>query len=72
MLHRRYRGGEGQHHGKKFRKQMACGVYAGLAILNPSARTESTTEIFILMLVVDEQGLHKRMYEARYAVLATP
>ncbi|KAF8270014.1 Prephenate dehydrogenase [Lactarius quietus] len=49
-------------------------VYAGLAILNPSARTQikqyaqSTTDIFKLMLAVDEHGLRKRMYEARDAV----
>ncbi|KAI0299406.1 prephenate dehydrogenase [Multifurca ochricompacta] len=49
-------------------------VYAGLAILNPSARTQikqyaqSTTDIFKLMLAADEKGLRKRMYEARDAV----
>ncbi|KAI9464006.1 prephenate dehydrogenase [Lactarius psammicola] len=49
-------------------------VYAGLAILNPSARTQikqyaqSTTDIFKLMLAADERGLRKRMYEARDAV----
>ncbi len=49
-------------------------VYAGLAILNPSARTQieqyaqSTTDIFKLMLAADEHGLRKRMYEARDAV----
>ena len=49
-------------------------VYAGLAILNPSARTQikqyaqSTTDIFKLMLAADENGLRKRMYEARDAV----
>ncbi|KAI0093716.1 Prephenate dehydrogenase [Irpex rosettiformis] len=46
-------------------------VYAGLAILNPSARDQidqfarSTTEIFKLMLSADEEGLRKRIYEAR-------
>ncbi|KAL4244874.1 Prephenate dehydrogenase [NADP(+)] [Abortiporus biennis] len=46
-------------------------VYAGLAILNPSARVQidqyarSTTELFKLMLATDEQGLKKRIYEAR-------
>jgi prephenate dehydrogenase (NADP+) len=49
-------------------------VYAGLAILNPSARTQikqyaqSTTDIFKLMLAADERGLRKRLYEAREAV----
>ncbi|KAH9988116.1 putative TYR1-prephenate dehydrogenase [Russula compacta] len=49
-------------------------VYAGLAILNPSARkqikqyAQSTTDIFKLMLAADEKGLRKRMYEARDAV----
>src|SRR6266702_1524143 len=49
-------------------------VYAGLAILNPSASTQikqyaqSTTDIFKLMLAADEHGLRKRMYEARDAV----
>jgi prephenate dehydrogenase (NADP+) len=49
-------------------------VYAGLAILNPSARTQikqyaqSTTDIFKLMLAADEAGLRKRLYEARDAV----
>ncbi|KAH9049198.1 prephenate dehydrogenase [Lactarius deliciosus] len=49
-------------------------VYAGLAILNPSARmqikqyAQSTTDIFKLMLAADEHGLRKRMYEARDAV----
>jgi prephenate dehydrogenase (NADP+) len=53
-------------------------VYAGLAILNPSARTQikqyaqSTTDIFKLMLAADQQGLRKRMYEARYAVFGDP
>jgi prephenate dehydrogenase (NADP+) len=46
-------------------------VYAGLAILNPAARTlidqyaRSATEIFKLMLNADEQALRARMYEAR-------
>lgn len=46
-------------------------VYAGLAILNPSARVQidqfarSTTEIFKLMLSADADGLRKRIYEAR-------
>ena len=31
-------------------------------------QTQSTTEIFILMLAADEKRLPKRMYEARYAV----
>jgi len=49
-------------------------VYAGLAILNPSAKTQikqyaqSTTDIFKLMLATDEEGLRKRMYDARDAV----
>ncbi|CAL1705426.1 unnamed protein product [Somion occarium] len=46
-------------------------VYAGLAMLNPSARIQidqyarSTTEIFKLMLAGDDVGLTKRIYEAR-------
>lgn len=49
-------------------------VYAGLAILNPSARVQikqfaqSTTDIFKLMLAADEEGLRARMYEARRRV----
>jgi prephenate dehydrogenase (NADP+) len=49
-------------------------VYAGLAVLNPSAKTQikqyaqSTTDIFKLMLAADEEGLRKRMYDARDAV----
>ncbi|KAI0039117.1 prephenate dehydrogenase [Auriscalpium vulgare] len=49
-------------------------VYAGLAILNPSAKiqikqyAQSTTDIFKLMLAADEKGLIARMYEARNAV----
>ena len=49
-------------------------VYAGLAILNPSAKkqirqyAQSTTDIFKLMLAVDEKGLRKRLYDARDAV----
>jgi prephenate dehydrogenase (NADP+) len=49
-------------------------VYAGVAILNPSARTQikqyaqSTTDIFKLMLAADEEGLRKRLYDARDAV----
>ncbi|KAI9513478.1 prephenate dehydrogenase [Russula earlei] len=49
-------------------------VYAGLAILNPWARTQikqyaqSTTDIFKLMLAADENGLRKRIYEAKKAV----
>jgi len=49
-------------------------VYAGLAILNPSAKTQikqyaqSTTDIFKLMLAADERGLHRRLYDARDAV----
>ncbi|PCH37938.1 prephenate dehydrogenase [Wolfiporia cocos MD-104 SS10] len=46
-------------------------VYAGLAILNPSARVQidqyarSTTELYKLMLAADEPGLRARMYAAR-------
>ncbi|KAI0345057.1 Prephenate dehydrogenase [Trametopsis cervina] len=46
-------------------------VYAGLAILNPSARSQidqfarSATEIFKLMLSADEDGLRRRIYEDR-------
>lgn len=49
-------------------------VYAGLAILNPSARIQidqfarSATEIFKLMLSADAEGLRKRIYDARNAV----
>ena len=49
-------------------------VYAGLAILNPSARVQidqyarSTTEIFKMMLSADDAGLRRRIYEARDAV----
>lgn len=46
-------------------------VYAGLAILNPSARIQidqyakSATELFKLMLAGDREGLRKRMHCAR-------
>ncbi|EKM55239.1 uncharacterized protein PHACADRAFT_255707 [Phanerochaete carnosa HHB-10118-sp] len=49
-------------------------VYAGLAILNPSATIQidqyarSTTEIFKLMLAADDVGLRKRLYDARDTV----
>lgn len=49
-------------------------VYAGLAILNPAARTlisqyaRSATEIFKLMLNADGQTLTERMYSAREKV----
>ncbi|OCH93825.1 Prephenate dehydrogenase [Obba rivulosa] len=49
-------------------------VYAGLAILNPSARmqidqyAQSATEIFKLMLAGDAAGLRARIYAARDAV----
>ncbi|GBE81844.1 Prephenate dehydrogenase [Sparassis latifolia] len=49
-------------------------VYAGLAILNPSARVQidqyarSTTEIFKLMLARDAEGLRARIYDARTRV----
>ena len=49
-------------------------VYAGLAILNPSARGQidqyarSTTEIFKLMLASDAAGLRARIYDARAKV----
>lgn len=52
-------------------------VYAGLAILNPSARiqikqfAQSTTDIFKLMLAVDEKGLRERMYDARRKVFGS-
>lgn len=52
-------------------------VYAGLAILNPSARIQidqyarSTTEIYKLMLAGDEEGLRGRIYEARDKVFGT-
>lgn len=49
-------------------------VYAGLAILNPSAReqiaryAESVTELYKLMLAGDRRGLEERVHEARDAV----
>lgn len=49
-------------------------VYAGLAILNPSARIQidqfakSTTELFKLMLSGDTDGLRSRIYSAREKV----
>lgn len=49
-------------------------VYAGLAILNPFAKkqikqfAQSTTDIFKLMLAADEEGLRRRLYDARDAV----
>ena len=49
-------------------------VYAGLAILNPSAKVQieqyakSAAEIFKLILHKNESGLRKRMYEAREKV----
>ena len=49
-------------------------VYAGLAILNPSAKVQiqqyakSATELFKLMLDKNEGGLRKRVYEAREKV----
>lgn len=49
-------------------------VYAGLAILNPSARLQidqfakSCTELFKLMLAGDEETLRKRMFKARELV----
>jgi len=52
-------------------------VYAGLAILNPAARTQidqyaqSTTEIFKLMLASDEDGLRSRIYAARDRVFGS-
>jgi prephenate dehydrogenase (NADP+) len=52
-------------------------VYAGLAILNPSARLQidqyakSATELFKLMLSGDREGLTKRMYNAREKLFST-
>ncbi|KAH9952021.1 Prephenate dehydrogenase [Amylocystis lapponica] len=49
-------------------------VYAGLAILNPSARTQidqyarSASDIFKLMLAHDAAGLRARIYDARTRV----
>jgi len=49
-------------------------VYAGLAILNPSARVQidqfskSTTELFKIMLSGDHEALRKRVFEAREKV----
>ncbi|KAF2226376.1 hypothetical protein BDZ85DRAFT_271749 [Elsinoe ampelina] len=52
-------------------------VYAGLAILNPSAKrqirqyAESVTELFKLMLAGDREGLRGRIWEAGKAVFGT-
>ncbi|GJJ10875.1 hypothetical protein Clacol_005103 [Clathrus columnatus] len=52
-------------------------VYAGLAILNPSAGIQidqyakSTTELFKLMLAGDKESLRKRVYEAKSKVFKT-
>ncbi|KIJ59091.1 hypothetical protein HYDPIDRAFT_118849 [Hydnomerulius pinastri MD-312] len=49
-------------------------VYAGLAILNPSAKIQidtyasSATDLFKLMLAGDQEGLRKRVYDAREKV----
>ncbi|KAF9244193.1 hypothetical protein BU15DRAFT_42171 [Melanogaster broomeanus] len=49
-------------------------VYAGLAILNPSAKIQidtyasSATELFKLMLASDQYGFRKRVYHAREKV----
>jgi len=49
-------------------------VYAGLAILNPSARTQidqyskSVTELFKLMIAADKETLRARVYSARDTV----
>src|SRR5882762_4186214 len=49
-------------------------VYAGLAILNPSARTQidqyskSATELFKLMIAADKETLRARVYSARDTV----
>jgi prephenate dehydrogenase (NADP+) len=46
-------------------------VYAGLAILNPSARTQidqyasSATDLFKLMISGDEDVFRERVYDAR-------
>ncbi|EJU03432.1 prephenate dehydrogenase [Dacryopinax primogenitus] len=52
-------------------------VYAGLAILNPSARmqidqyAQSVTDLFKMMISGDEVALKKRMYEAREIVFSS-
>lgn len=52
-------------------------VYAGLAILNPSARTQinqyaqSATDLYKLMLAGDEDTLRTRVYHARDAVFGS-
>lgn len=52
-------------------------VYAGLAILNPSARIQidqyasSASALFKLMLAGDEQALRTRIYDAREQVFGT-
>jgi prephenate dehydrogenase (NADP+) len=53
-------------------------VYAGLAIMNPSARIQidqyasSVTELFKLMIGGDEQSLRERIYKARSLVFGGP
>ncbi|CAH7684793.1 hypothetical protein PPACK8108_LOCUS19219 [Phakopsora pachyrhizi] len=53
-------------------------VYAGLAIMNPEAKTQihqfsrSVTELFILMISNDEKGLRDRVYAARDYVFGPP
>ena len=53
-------------------------VYAGLAILNPSARVQidqyarSVTELFKIMLAGDRDGLRKRLYRVREQVFQYP
>ncbi|KAI0726674.1 Prephenate dehydrogenase [Fomitopsis betulina] len=52
-------------------------VYAGLAILNPSAKIQidqyarSTTEIYKLMIMGDDTGMRRRIYDARDKVFGT-
>jgi len=52
-------------------------VYAGLAILNPSAKIQidtyasSATDLFKLMLAGDQDGLRRRVYDAREKVFGT-
>jgi prephenate dehydrogenase (NADP+) len=53
-------------------------VYAGIAIMNPSARNQideyatSVTELFKLMISGDEKGLRERIYKARSLVFGVP
>ncbi|THG98972.1 hypothetical protein EW026_g3294 [Hermanssonia centrifuga] len=72
LLRQGNRDRQGQHYASNYSNKWH--VYAGLAILNPSARIQidqyarSTSEIFKLMLSADDVGLRQRIYGARDAV----